>query len=75
MTARKRKLRKAFKRTRKSGPTAKAPSARPAKLPTTVPPKQVLPTLAKHMLVDGFDIVVDLRKSRGTYIVDAKDGK
>jgi L-lysine 6-transaminase len=25
--------------------------------------------------VDGFDIVIDLRKSRGSYIVDAKDGK
>jgi L-lysine 6-transaminase len=27
------------------------------------------------MLVDGFEIVIDLRKSRGSYIVDAKDGK
>jgi L-lysine 6-transaminase len=27
------------------------------------------------MLIDGFDIVVDLRKSRGTYLVDARDGK
>jgi L-lysine 6-transaminase len=27
------------------------------------------------LLVDGFDIVIDLRKSRGSYIVDAKDGK
>jgi L-lysine 6-transaminase len=27
------------------------------------------------MLVDGFDIVVDLKKSRGTYLVDARDGK
>jgi L-lysine 6-transaminase len=38
-------------------------------------PDQVLPTLRKHMLIDGFDIVIDLRKSRGSYIVDAKDGK
>ena len=40
-----------------------------------VMPGQVLPTLSKHMLVDGFDIVVDLRRSKGSYIVDAKDGK
>jgi L-lysine 6-transaminase len=38
-------------------------------------PDRVLPTLRKHLLVDGFDIVIDLRKSRGSYIVDAKDGK
>ncbi len=38
-------------------------------------PSNVLPTLAKHMLIDGFDIVVDLKKSKGSYLVDAKDGK
>ncbi len=38
-------------------------------------PGAVLPTLRKHMLVDGFEIVIDLKKSKGTYIVDAKDGK
>ncbi len=38
-------------------------------------PGKVLSTLSKHMLVDGFEIVVDLRKSKGSYIVDAKDGK
>jgi L-lysine 6-transaminase len=35
----------------------------------------VLPALARHMLVDGFEIVVDLKRSKGSYIVDAKDGK
>ncbi|MBP1649424.1 MAG: hypothetical protein H6Q30_2869, partial [Bacteroidetes bacterium] len=29
---------------------------------TAVPPAQVLPSLAKHMLVDGFDIIIDLKK-------------
>ncbi len=45
--------------------------------PTTprIPSDRVLPTLSRHMLVDGFEIVIDLKKSRGTYIVDAKDGK
>ena len=42
---------------------------------TTVPPTQVFPTLAKHMLVDGFDIIIDLKRSHGSYIVDARDGK
>ncbi len=36
---------------------------------------QFFPTLARHMLVDGFDIVVDLKKSKGSYLVDAKDGQ
>lgn len=38
-------------------------------------PDRVLPTLSKHMLVDGFEIVIDLKKSQGSFIVDAKDGK
>jgi L-lysine 6-transaminase len=38
-------------------------------------PQLVLPALRKHMLVDGFEIVIDLRKSKGSYIIDAKDGK
>jgi L-lysine 6-transaminase len=43
--------------------------------PTTTPPDRTLSTLSKHILVDGFDIVIDLKRSHGTYIVDAKDGK
>ena len=35
----------------------------------------VLPSLRKHLLVDGFEIVLDLQKSKGSFIVDAKDGK
>ena len=43
--------------------------------PSAVTPDQVLPTLSKHMILDGFNIVVDLKRSQGSYIVDAKDGK
>ncbi len=32
-------------------------------------------TLAKHMLVDGFDLVVDLKQSQGNFIYDARTGK
>ena len=31
--------------------------------------------LQKHMLVDGFDIVLDIEKSHGPYLVDAKTGE
>jgi L-lysine 6-transaminase len=40
-----------------------------------VTPASTIATLRKHMLVDGFDIVVDLRKSQGSHIVDASTGK
>ena len=39
-----------------------------------VKPNEVLSVLSKYMLVDGFDIVIDLEKSHGSYIVDARDG-
>lgn len=40
-----------------------------------IPPALILPTLSRHMLVDGFDFVLDLRKSKGSYLVDARTGK
>ncbi|MBI4536109.1 MAG: L-lysine 6-transaminase, partial [Ignavibacteriae bacterium] len=43
--------------------------------PTHVPPREALSTLRKHMLVDGFEIVIDLKKSHGSFIIDAQDGK
>jgi L-lysine 6-transaminase len=46
-----------------------------ATYPSHVPPGRVLQTLGRHMLVDGFDIVIDLKRSQGSFIVDAKDGK
>lgn len=42
---------------------------------TRIRPKDVIPSLSKHMLIDGFDIIVDLEKSQGSYIRDARDGK
>ena len=38
-------------------------------------PEDVIKILSKHLLVDGFDIIVDLEKSSGSYILDARDGK
>lgn len=38
-------------------------------------PAQVHEAIGKHMLADGMDPVVDLEKSHGSWIVDARDGK
>jgi len=38
-------------------------------------PKDVHPTLGKHMLIDGYEIVFDLEKSKGIHIYDALEGK
>ena len=40
-----------------------------------VEPREVLKTLGKHLLVDGFHLVVDLEKSRGSRLYDSSSGK
>ncbi len=40
-----------------------------------IAPDQVHATLAKHMLADGFDFVLDLEKSEGPYLYDSRHGK
>jgi L-lysine 6-transaminase len=40
-----------------------------------VRPCKVVSRLADHILVDGFHVVVDLKRSRGSYMVDARNGK
>ncbi len=40
-----------------------------------VPPGKVVLRLADHILVDGFHIVIDLEKSKGSYMIDARNGK
>ncbi|MDN5860922.1 MAG: L-lysine 6-transaminase [Pseudonocardia sp.] len=41
---------------------------------TDVTPAAVHDTLRRHMLVDGFDLVLDLDASAGSWLVDARDG-
>jgi len=41
----------------------------------SVGPEQVMEILRKHLLVDGFDIIFDLKKSRGSYVFDSKRKK
>ncbi len=36
-----------------------------------IPPSNVLETIEQHVLLDGFKVVVDLEKSRGSYLYDA----
>ncbi len=64
---------------KKSASEKKNGSAALAK-PTTKTPVKVLPTevhstLSKHMLVDGFDLVVDLKRSQGAYLYDSRYNK
>jgi len=40
-----------------------------------VQPSEVFDVLKASMLVDGFHLVMDLEKSKGSWIVDARDGK
>lgn len=40
-----------------------------------VSPPEVIPTLQKRILVDGFHVIIDLEKSHGSYIHDAVSGK
>lgn len=40
-----------------------------------VTPNQVHEVLGRHLLVDGFDLVVDLERSRGSWLVDARTGE
>jgi L-lysine 6-transaminase len=37
-------------------------------------PAEVHDSLRRHLLVDGFDLVLDTRASRGSWVVDARDG-
>jgi len=40
-----------------------------------VQPGEVFETLGRHMLVDGFHLVMDLEQSHGSWLVDARDGR
>lgn len=41
----------------------------------TIPADRVHETLARHLLVDGFPLVLDLEKSRGSWISDRASGR
>jgi L-lysine 6-transaminase len=43
--------------------------------PVSILPADVHQTLSRHMLADGFDMVIDLKKSQGCRIYDSRYGK
>jgi L-lysine 6-transaminase len=53
---------------------ASRPRLSKSKSKKSVPPSRVLNALGEHILLDGFKIVLDLEKSRGSYLVDAANG-
>src|ERR1700722_15335036 len=55
-------------KTRAAKPAAAKPRA-------SVSPREVITELEKHILVDGFKLVIDLEKSRGSRFVDAPTGR
>jgi L-lysine 6-transaminase len=63
-----------------SAAAPKADSIQSEEKPTTKNPIKIAPTevhatLAKHMLVDGFDLIVDLKRSQGAYLFDSRYNK
>lgn len=43
--------------------------------PVHITPQEVHETLSRHMLADGFDMVIDLKKSHGAWIQDSRHNK
>ena len=41
----------------------------------SIEPKKVHETLSKYIIVDGFDLILDLKKSQGCRIYDSRSGK
>jgi L-lysine 6-transaminase len=73
-------------REQKGFPKAKAASIRTAKRQprpapasssetSLVPPSHVIDELQKHLLVDGFRLVFDAKKSHGSFFADARTGR
>jgi L-lysine 6-transaminase len=46
-----------------------------ADAPDLISPQQVVPELQKHLLVDGFKLVIDLERSQGSHLMDAATGR
>jgi L-lysine 6-transaminase len=42
--------------------------------PTDIAPSEVRTTIARHLLADGYELVLDLDRSSGSTLVDARDG-
>ena len=40
-----------------------------------VQPSEVHSVLSRHMLADGYEIVMDLKKSKGSWLFDSRSGR
>jgi len=58
----------------REGPDFGAQSQEPAKRAGRTTPAEVHEVLSRHVLLDGFPIVLDTAKSHGSWLVDARDG-
>jgi len=62
--------------TNRNGGGPKKQTGKPTtNLPVAVSSTDVHLTLSRHMLVDGFDLVVDLKRSQGCYLYDCRFNK
>jgi L-lysine 6-transaminase len=52
-----------------------SPVSSPAAYRPVLAPAQVHDVLSRSILADGMDLVLDLNRSRGSYLVDARDGR
>src|ERR1700755_2858319 len=55
--------------------TAVLPSRPASSVPAGIAPAQVHDVLGRSILADGLDLVLDLDRSAGSYLVDARDGR
>src|SRR5438067_8216791 len=58
-----------------ASPLSRTPKSEKSRSRGTISPSTVLDTIERHVLLDGFRIVVDLEKSRGSYLYNAVDDR
>src|SRR5437899_8824842 len=61
--------------TEAASPLSRTPKSEKSRSRGTISPSTVLDTIERHVLLDGFRIVVDLAKSRGSYLYNAVDDR
>ncbi|MEH3138941.1 MAG: L-lysine 6-transaminase [Mycobacterium kyogaense] len=52
-----------------------APPAVASRITSDITPEDVRPVLARSILADGLDLVLDVERSHGSYLIDARSGR
>ncbi len=60
---------------KKIGKTGKKSALAGSRSSVNIAPEEVAGILRKHLLIDGFDIVFDLKQSKGSYVFDSRTKK